>query len=101
VARNIFYCGEELLIYHLKASEIIGLKDTEHESVFLPETVVSNFFWGDVSRLEIVGVLQAAFHPVSGWIWRENDRKIPVSSGHFTGMLRKMHWIRPFPTVHI
>jgi hypothetical protein len=24
-----------------------------------------------------------------------------VISGHFTGTLRKMHWIRPFPTVHI
>jgi hypothetical protein len=24
-----------------------------------------------------------------------------VISSHFTGMLRKMHWIRPFPTVNI
>jgi hypothetical protein len=51
----------------------------EHESVSLPETVVSSFFWGDVSCLEIVGFLPEAFHLVSGWIWRENDRRIPVS----------------------
>ena len=79
--QNIFYCREELPIYHLKANEIMGLKGAEHESVFLPETVVSSFFWGDVSCLEIVGVLPAAFHLVSGWIWWENDWKIPVSSG--------------------
>jgi hypothetical protein len=45
VPRSIFYCREELSIYHLKASEITVLKGAEHESVFLPETVVSNFFW--------------------------------------------------------
>jgi hypothetical protein len=40
----------------------------EHESVSLPETVVSSFFWEDVSCLEIVGFLPEAFHLVSGWI---------------------------------
>jgi hypothetical protein len=77
VPQNIFYCREELPIYHMKASEIMGLKSAKHESVFLPETVVSSFFWGDVSCLEIVGILPAALHLVSGWIWRENDRKFP------------------------
>jgi hypothetical protein len=31
VPRNIFYCREELPIYHLKANEIMGLKGAEHE----------------------------------------------------------------------
>jgi hypothetical protein len=116
VPRNILYSREELPIYHVKASEITGLNGAEHESVFLLETVVSSFFWGDVSFLKIVGFLPAAFHLVSVWIWRETDRRIPVFpsgillpfsaqfpviSGHFTGTLRKMHWIRPFPTVNI
>jgi hypothetical protein len=60
VPRNILYSREELLIYHVKASEITGLNGAEHESVFLLETVVSSFFWGDVSCLEIVGFLPAA-----------------------------------------
>jgi hypothetical protein len=79
VPRNIFYCREDLSIYHLKASAITGLKGAEHESVFLPETVVSVWIWRDASGLEIFGFLPAAFHLVSGWIWLENDRKIPVS----------------------
>jgi hypothetical protein len=48
---------------------------------FLPAAfhLVSGWIWRDVSSLEIVGFLPAAFHLVSGWIWRESDRKIPVS----------------------
>ncbi len=103
VPRNIFYCREELSIYHLKASEITGLKGAEHESVFLRETVVSSFFWWGVSGLEIVGFLPAAFHLVSGWIWWENGRKIPVSfrreySFHFraiSGDFRPFYWNAP------
>jgi hypothetical protein len=65
VPRNILYSREELPIYHVEASEITALNGAEHESVFLLETVVSSFFWGDVSCLKIVGFLPAAFHLVS------------------------------------
>jgi len=80
VPQNIFYSREELPICHLKSSEITGLKAAEHESVFLPETAVSSFSWGDVSYLEIVGFLPAAFHLVSGWNWRENHRNAPENA---------------------
>jgi len=33
VPQSIFHSGEELPIYYLKASEIMGLKGAEHESV--------------------------------------------------------------------